>query len=149
MRRIATNPSARKVHLADSEPISTIPKPTTPVPSIDSNSDSTHGLSCTPLQPIIHKNPPMKKKKSCQAGYKVLNTCTPVHIAEDTSRKIMIKVIYLHNQDPPSLNNQKELSLWVCRQHNYVNKILGKPQYSCDYEGLMKRWKTGCDFDSY
>lgn len=55
----------------------------------------------------------------------------------------------MYNEDPPNLEDQKELSLWVCRQHNYVNKILGKPQYSCDYEGLMKRWKTGCDFDSY
>lgn len=59
------------------------------------------------------------------------------------------KGTFLFYKDPPNLENQKDLSLWVCRQHNYVNKILGKPQYSCDYEGLMKRWKTGCDFDSY
>ena len=33
--------------------------------------------------------------------------------------------------DPPPLDNQKDLTLWVCRQHNYVNKILGKSQFQC------------------
>ena len=49
--------------------------------------------------------------------------------------------------DPPQLDNQKDFSLWVCRQHNYVNKILGKSQYKCDYQKLMQRWKTGCNND--
>jgi FAD-linked sulfhydryl oxidase len=32
----------------------------------------------------------------------------------------------------------------VCRQHNNVNKLLGKQQFDCDYQNLMRRWRTGC-----
>ena len=46
--------------------------------------------------------------------------------------------------DPPNVESQKEVSLWMCRQHNRVNRILGKPQFDCDHERLMERWKTGC-----
>ncbi len=76
-------------------------------------------------------------------GFKHMYPCTHCrgHFQKDYDRGNHLSYI-----DPPALESQKDLSLWVCRQHNYVNKILGKPQYSCDYEGLMKRWKTGCDF---
>lgn len=46
--------------------------------------------------------------------------------------------------DPPLLENRQELSVWVCRQHNNVNKLLGKRQFDCEYQNLMQRWRTGC-----
>jgi len=31
--------------------------------------------------------------------------------------------------------SRKELSLWVCEQHNLVNKKLNKPLFKCDLVG--------------
>ena len=86
-------------------------------------------------------------KSTLEVSLRVSNTCTLAHIAEDIFREITTKVAVEDNIDPPQLDNQRDLTLWVCRQHNYVNKILGKSQFPCEYEKLMERWKTGCDSD--
>lgn len=40
---------------------------------------------------------------------------------------------------PPTLNDNKELSLWFCDVHNQVNKLLGKPIFDCNL--VFERWK--------
>ena len=45
--------------------------------------------------------------------------------------------------DPPQLDTRTSLSQWVCRQHNAVNELLGKPSFSCSIESLDRRWRTG------
>ncbi|EGR33714.1 hypothetical protein IMG5_043300 [Ichthyophthirius multifiliis] len=44
---------------------------------------------------------------------------------------------------PPQVESSEKLSIWLCNQHNNVNKWLGKEMFDCDYENLQKRWKTG------
>lgn len=46
----------------------------------------------------------------------------------------------IHN-DPPQTENRHSLSLWWCRQHNRVNKKLGKPEFDCRL--LEQRWLDG------
>lgn len=43
----------------------------------------------------------------------------------------------------PALASRTELSLWVCRQHNFVNASLGKKEFSCSIESLDERWRKG------
>ena len=44
---------------------------------------------------------------------------------------------------PPQVGSRRELSLWVCQQHNLVNELLGKPAFPCSLEALDERWRTG------
>jgi hypothetical protein len=63
-------------------------------------------------------------------GFKHLYPCSHCrpHFVKDYDRGN-----FIYKTDPPNLSNRTELSLWVCRQHNYVNKLLGKPQYECNF----------------
>ncbi|PVU89090.1 hypothetical protein BB561_005555 [Smittium simulii] len=52
-------------------------------------------------------------------------------------------------KSPPTLNNAKDLSTWLCNTHNKVNKRLGKPIFDCS--AVFERWRDGpddgrCDF---
>lgn len=47
--------------------------------------------------------------------------------------------------DPPQVDSNKDLSIWLCHRHNDVNKWHGKPIFDCSFENLEKRWKTGYD----
>jgi len=47
-------------------------------------------------------------------------------------------------EDPPDVSTREAFSLWVCRQHNNVNKALGKPIFPCTPQALSLRWRTGC-----
>lgn len=44
---------------------------------------------------------------------------------------------------PPRVESRAEFATWVCRQHNFVNELLGKPQFSCGMAALEERWRTG------
>lgn len=46
----------------------------------------------------------------------------------------------IHN-DPPQTETRHSLSMWWCRQHNRVNKKLGKQQFDCTK--LEQRWLDG------
>ena len=63
-------------------------------------------------------------------GFKYLYPCTHCrgHFQKDYDRGMWPFIL-----DPPNLEDHKEINLWACRQHNYVNKILGKAQFNCDY----------------
>ena len=40
------------------------------------------------------------------------------------------------------MKSRTELSLWLCAQHNEVNKKLGKPLFIADIKGLDDRWRV-------
>eukprot|EP01017_Pseudomicrothorax_dubius_P004345 TRINITY_DN10853_c0_g1_i1.p2 TRINITY_DN10853_c0_g1~~TRINITY_DN10853_c0_g1_i1.p2 ORF type:complete len:171 (+),score=29.17 TRINITY_DN10853_c0_g1_i1:29-541(+) len=44
---------------------------------------------------------------------------------------------------PPKLESQTDFSIWMCIQHNEVNRRLGKPEFDCSVENLTRRWRTG------
>lgn len=46
-------------------------------------------------------------------------------------------------KDPPKTQSRESFSVWMCVQHNNVNRILGKSQFDCSYDNLIKRWKKG------
>jgi len=34
--------------------------------------------------------------------------------------------------DPPKVQSREAFALWMCQQHNIVNKKLGKPEFTCN-----------------
>ncbi|EFN76890.1 FAD-linked sulfhydryl oxidase ALR isoform X1 [Harpegnathos saltator] len=42
---------------------------------------------------------------------------------------------------PPETRSQEELSQWLCRLHNIVNKKLMKPEFDCKL--VNQRWRDG------
>ena len=42
---------------------------------------------------------------------------------------------------PPQVGSNEELSQWMCRLHNCVNKRLDKPQFDCSK--VNERWRDG------
>jgi FAD-linked sulfhydryl oxidase len=44
---------------------------------------------------------------------------------------------------PVCTESRTALSKWVCRAHNSVNRVLGKPAFPCDIQSLDTRWRTG------
>lgn len=44
-------------------------------------------------------------------------------------------------ENAPRVDSKEELSLWMCKAHNKVNKKLGKAQFNCDF--WKQRWKDG------
>jgi mitochondrial FAD-linked sulfhydryl oxidase len=40
---------------------------------------------------------------------------------------------------PPRVESQRELSLWMCEAHNFVNESLGKPAFPCSR--VDERWR--------
>ncbi len=41
------------------------------------------------------------------------------------------------------VESRESLAVWLCGQHNVVNKKLGKPLFPCDFAALDARWRTG------
>jgi len=44
---------------------------------------------------------------------------------------------------PPKLESRTDFSMWLCAQHNDVNRRLGKPEFECAPDVLLRRWRTG------
>ncbi|KAJ1561532.1 hypothetical protein HK096_004352 [Nowakowskiella sp. JEL0078] len=44
-------------------------------------------------------------------------------------------------KNKPRVENNKNLSLWMCEVHNEVNEKLGKPKFDCSK--VFERWKDG------
>lgn len=61
--------------------------------------------------------------------------CT--YCAEDFQMNLLNK--------PVKTESRKDLSQWLCEQHNFVNKKLGKSQYPCDMKSLDERWRVSTD----
>ena len=43
-------------------------------------------------------------------------------------------------EGPIDVSSRKNFSVWMCKQHNKVNFRLQKPEFSCEWEDLRKRW---------
>jgi mitochondrial FAD-linked sulfhydryl oxidase len=50
---------------------------------------------------------------------------------------------YLIKQEPPELQNRAAISLWTCKMHNEINKMLNKEIFPCELENLDQRWRKG------
>ena len=46
---------------------------------------------------------------------------------------------------PPKTESRDDLCIWLCEQHNVVNKKLGKPLFQCTIEKLDERWRKSTD----
>jgi FAD-linked sulfhydryl oxidase len=46
-------------------------------------------------------------------------------------------------ENPPQVNNRRELALYCCEMHNAVNRKLGFPTAPCDFDKLNERWGDG------
>mmetsp|Transcript_25962 Transcript_25962/g.36589 ORF Transcript_25962/g.36589 Transcript_25962/m.36589 type:complete len:177 (-) Transcript_25962:78-608(-) len=46
---------------------------------------------------------------------------------------------------PVEVSNRKDLSMWLCEQHNLVNEKLGKPVLKCNIKNLDERWRKSND----
>eukprot|EP00934_Nitzschia_sp_Nitz4_P003715 Nitzschia sp. Nitz4//scaffold29_size155292//67567//68205//NITZ4_002657-RA/size155292-processed-gene-0.46-mRNA-1//-1//CDS//3329546445//3705//frame0 len=42
---------------------------------------------------------------------------------------------------PPATESREDLCMWLCDQHNRVNKKLGKPLFNCTMPNLDERWR--------
>ncbi|OMH84187.1 FAD-linked sulfhydryl oxidase ALR [Zancudomyces culisetae] len=47
------------------------------------------------------------------------------------------------SKEKPQVKNNRDLSLWMCKLHNGVNRRLGKPEFDC--ASALRRWKDGFD----
>ena len=47
---------------------------------------------------------------------------------------------------PPKLDSRKDFALWLCDQHNRVNKKLGKPEFKWSYGKLIALYKPKTKF---
>mmetsp|Transcript_18531 Transcript_18531/g.26123 ORF Transcript_18531/g.26123 Transcript_18531/m.26123 type:complete len:127 (-) Transcript_18531:18-398(-) len=71
--------------------------------------------------------------KNLVNGIKELYSCK--YCAKDFQKEV--------RENPPKVDSREEFSIWLCLQHNTVNRKIGKPEFSCDIEALDKRWKYG------
>mmetsp|Transcript_15941 Transcript_15941/g.22707 ORF Transcript_15941/g.22707 Transcript_15941/m.22707 type:complete len:129 (-) Transcript_15941:191-577(-) len=56
-----------------------------------------------------------------------------IYCAEDFQENI--------KKTPVRTESREQLCLWICEQHNIVNRKLGKPTFPCTIERLDSRWK--------
>lgn len=47
------------------------------------------------------------------------------------------------SKNPPTLNTRAEISIWLCKVHNIINRMLGKPEFFCTLKNLDLRWRKG------
>lgn len=99
-----------------------------------------------PEKPTEHQKEMMKHFITGFAEFYPCKTCA-AHFKTDIKRgnffhynNVLLSKYLL---DPPKVDNNKELSIWFCNQHNVVNRMLGKPLFDCTYEKLYKRWRKG------
>ena len=71
--------------------------------------------------------------KSLISSLAALYPCT--HCAEDFRSST--------KSSPVEVGSRTEFALWLCSQHNLVNKKIGKPVFECSIETLDERWRTG------
>lgn len=89
------------------------------------------------------KNPTPKQKADIIEFFNLLGTFYPCTECAAHFREML-------KEHPVEPDNNKQLSLWLCRVHNIVNERLGKPSFECTLENLKERYGScGCfDDDS-
>lgn len=79
-------------------------------------------------------HPTSQQKQDMNNFFDLFSKFYPCNIcAEDLQKEI--------KKCPPQTNSQLDLSQWLCRMHNIVNKKLGKPEFNCKF--VNERWKDG------
>ncbi|KAI9910323.1 hypothetical protein PsorP6_010220 [Peronosclerospora sorghi] len=58
-----------------------------------------------------------------------------VHCAGDFQKEI--------TKSPPRVESRTAFSMWLCEQHNIVNRKLNKPVFVCTMKNLEERWRKG------
>lgn len=48
-------------------------------------------------------------------------------------------------KSPVQISSRKDLCVWLCEQHNVVNRKIGKASYPCDMKTLDERWRKSTD----
>lgn len=76
-----------------------------------------------------------KAAKDLVSGLAALYPCP--HCAEDFRESVTAA--------PVDTTSRKTFSLWVCEQHNAVNRKLGKPAVPCSIDALDRVWRTGSE----
>lgn len=79
-------------------------------------------------------NPNEEQKKDMKTFMGLFSKFYPCEICAEDLRQ-QLKVM------PPETNSQHQLSQWLCKIHNEVNKKLGKPEFDCNL--VNERWKDG------
>ncbi|XP_043285180.1 FAD-linked sulfhydryl oxidase ALR [Venturia canescens] len=81
-----------------------------------------------PEKPSIQQRTDMKTFFQVFSKFYPCNTC-----AKDLQEQL--------KKTPPLTDSQDQLSQWLCRMHNEVNKKLGKRSFDCSL--VNQRWKDG------
>ncbi|CEG39193.1 augmenter of liver regeneration [Plasmopara halstedii] len=58
-----------------------------------------------------------------------------VHCADDFQKEIALS--------PPRVESRTTFSIWLCEQHNIVNRKIQKPEFECTMNRLEERWRKG------
>ncbi|DBA03422.1 TPA: hypothetical protein N0F65_002830 [Lagenidium giganteum] len=74
-----------------------------------------------------------QKAKTFIEALTLMYPCT--HCAADFQEEI--------KKSPPKVDSRTSLSMWLCEQHNAVNKKIGKPLFECTMKNLDERWRKG------
>lgn len=51
----------------------------------------------------------------------------------------------LHPLPNSRIESREAFCVWMCEQHNMVNKKVGKPIFPCDMSKLDARWRDGSE----
>lgn len=87
------------------------------------------------------KNPTQQQQNDMVHFFSLLGTFYPCTECAAHFREML-------KEHPVEAQDNRQLSLWLCRVHNIVNNRLGKPQFQCTLEALKERYGScGC-FDN-
>ncbi|XP_017779893.1 PREDICTED: FAD-linked sulfhydryl oxidase ALR [Nicrophorus vespilloides] len=88
------------------------------------------------------KTPTCEQKDDMRTFFNIFSKFYPCeHCAADLRKDL--------SECPPNVENQENLSKWLCELHNKVNVKIGKPKFDCSK--VNERWRDGwldgsCDF---
>ncbi|KAG6801374.1 FAD-linked sulfhydryl oxidase ALR [Apis mellifera caucasica] len=79
-------------------------------------------------------NPSEEQKSDMKQFFHIFSKFYPCNVcAEDLQEQL--------KHSPPETNSQEQLSQWLCKIHNEVNRKLGKPEFDCKL--VDQKWKYG------
>ncbi|XP_022658448.1 FAD-linked sulfhydryl oxidase ALR-like isoform X2 [Varroa jacobsoni] len=80
------------------------------------------------------QQPSKDEQEHIQAFFKAFGQFYPCdHCANDFRQEMQ--------KSPPRVTSRWELSMWLCEQHNIVNKKIGKTEFDCSR--VLERWLVG------
>lgn len=78
--------------------------------------------------------PTKEQKSEMKTFFNIFSKFYPCYVCSEDLQEQLKKT-------PPNTDSQKDLSQWLCRIHNMVNKKLGKPEFDCKL--VEQRWRDG------